>query len=788
LIAVEPANLELKSGKEKAALHKQYQELLKSIDYPVQVYSTQNPFRFDSYFEDRGEDEIQRDYRNYCEGLVENGQSKIRHYVEIKAGDRTELENRVEEVLEQLNSGALSAHQVTEPSRKIRSEPEVNHDHVVRSEAGKKRCSKTLYISEYPRDVDFSWSSQILQVEGLVDVTQVVEPKSAAETVSRLQKVENKAEAENESLVRKGYGSSRRLERLLDDVDWFQNLLADQDDQPVEYGVYITAYGEDLEACEDTLRQVENRLKTLGIKYRDTGLRTDQAHCSTTPGLSDKLDEHLLVPAGSAASGFPFTLPSNIDDNGVLFGVDDSTEAPVILDRFKWNAGHSVLAGVTGSGKSFHSKLLLLRSAQVYDDLHIKIVDPKPEYGEIEETLEEYASVERYEFEGSISEDEENLVQAVDQAYQSAQETSAKTIVVIDEAHRLLKQEQGASILSTLVREARSSNTAVHLITQTISDFYRTEDGEDILKNIPCKILFAHEKADNQPAQAFQLSTIAETQLYNLTKGDQDSADHSQAILSVSNQIESQIKIEASDTEASIIETGELSDDNINSSESYGIDYDQETTPNTTRESSRIKSATESIAEAFSSIERPTLPDISFSSDNESSDASKLSYREEDDSDWSLPSPDVERVSAVLKKVFQAIAALILLLFGIAIVESIWTVSMGFFRSNSRLAGPVLFTVIIGAVLVSITAEDIYSSREDSLREYTLKRVFKGAVVHTVVFWVMAAFLIGAPLRIVAEVAQTFPAGQTRTGIYVAAAALELGIFAKLGETEDDET
>jgi len=154
LIEVEPVNLELKSGKEKAALHKQYQELLKSVDYPIQVYSTQHRFEFESYFEDLVcKDEIQRDYRNYCEGLVEKGQSKVRHYVEVKAGDKAELENRVEEVLEQLNSGALSAHQVTEPSRKTWSEPELNHDHVTQSDAGKRQYSKTLYISEFPRDV-----------------------------------------------------------------------------------------------------------------------------------------------------------------------------------------------------------------------------------------------------------------------------------------------------------------------------------------------------------------------------------------------------------------------------------------------------------------------------------------------------------------------------------------------------------------------------------------------------------------------------------------------------------
>ncbi|RCU47000.1 DUF87 domain-containing protein [Haloplanus salinus] len=642
LIEVDPVNMELKSGNEKAALHKLYQELLQSVDHPITVYSTQDPFSFAQYFENLEDgDKLQDDYRGHCEGLVQDGNSKTRHYIEVKVenGDRNELSNRVGEILEHLTSGGLTAYRLTElDSREIKDTPEIRAGHIKHRDSEEREYSKTLYISDHPRDVDFSWISQIFQVEGLLDITQTLYPKASADTVSKLQKLENKAEAENQSLIRKGYGSSRKLERLLDDLDWFQNLLADQDDNPVEYGCYITAYGENKEACEDTLRKVENRLKTLGIKYQDTTLRTDQAYQSTTPGLKDKLSEHQLMPAGSAASGFPFTQASNIDENGVLFGVDESTEAPVVLDRFKWNAGHSVLAGVTGSGKSFHSKLLLLRSALIYDDLHINIVDPKPEYGELENFLEEYATVQRYEFDGSVNKDEETLVEAVEEAYQGAQENTGKTIVVIDEAHRLLKKEKGASILSTLVREARSSNTAVHLITQTISDFYRTEDGKDILKNVPCKILFAHEKADNQPSKAFQLSTVAETSLYNLAKGDQDSTDYSQAILSVSNQFESKIKVEASDVEASIIENREIPDDNSSTSNSFDIDYNSS---NTTEEAGLFEKIKASITQAFSQIERPSVPSFSWPSlSNNSKNRSRYNTQKKD-STWSNKIPEV---------------------------------------------------------------------------------------------------------------------------------------------------
>jgi len=610
LIEVEPVNLELKSGTKKAAFHRLYQELLHTIDYRLELYTKQKPLNITTYLDNLdGSDDLQSSYRDHCKSLSRGNQNQTRHLIAVHVdnGDRAELERRVEEILEHLNASGLTAQQVTNPETGGKP-PELEPGHVHRPNAENKSFSKTVYVSKYPRDIDFSWVTDILQIEGLIDITQVIEPKKSAEIASQLQKLENKAEAENASLVRKGYGSSRRLERLLDDVDWFQNLLADQNDQPVQYGVYITAHGQTLESCEGTLRKVENRLKTLGIQYHETGFRTDQTYHATTPGYPDKLNEHLLVPAGSAAAGFPFTSPTAVDSNGVLFGTNHSNGTPIILDRFKWSAGHTIIAGVTGSGKSFHSKLLLLRSAQIYDNLQINIVDPKPEYQEIAHKLSKYASVERFAPQGSIT-DTEYLIDAVEQAYQDAQQTAAKTIVVVDEAHRLLKTENGASILSTLIREARSTNTAVTLITQTVSDFYRSEDGEDILKNTPCKILFAHEQTDDRPEDAFNLSSIAETRLYNLTRGDTDTADHSQAILNVSNNLESRIKIHASPEEKQLIEKGEITDTNPNSanhSPSQGDAIKQRQSTKT----SWIEATKNAILVANSHLEKQGLPDL----------------------------------------------------------------------------------------------------------------------------------------------------------------------------------
>lgn len=555
VVEVESVNLDLKTGSERKAVYETYSSLFQSVSFPVEIHSRQNRFSLESYIGSLSYPSP--DYIDHLQGLAGDGLCSTRHLAVVHASERDELENRISQVLGGLNPGALSAERVTgERLRELFDEETVEFGarYTERVDSSEKRVSRTLYVSELPRETRFTWPVDVLQVDGLVDVVQVIEPQESSEALESLRRTGEKADAELQSLIRSGYGSSSYLQRVQEDVNWFRDLLTDRRDQPVRYGAYITVYGRSEEEADAAVREVRNRVPSFQL--REPLFRADDGYRSTSLAHRDGLDEKLLMPARSAGAGFPFTTPGTVEDGGILYGRDYSTGYPVILNPFSWSAGHTVLAGATGSGKSYAAKLLLVRSTSVYQDLHVDIVDPKDEYGSVHEVLEDSGSVNRYSPDDVAADNTEKLTEAVRLAYRDALDTDRKTIVLVDEAHRLLKDEQGCSVLSTLVREARASNTAVVLVTQAVGDFYRQESGPDILKNTPCKVLFAHESADEDPVKRFRLSNREESELYRLAKGDEDSNGHSDAILAVSNRLESKVRVEASPVEHGVIDDG----------------------------------------------------------------------------------------------------------------------------------------------------------------------------------------------------------------------------------------
>lgn len=132
---------------------------------------------------------------------------------------------------------------------------------------------------------------------------------------------------------------------------------------------------------------MQTQLQTKQFAIRNTYLRTDEAFRSWSPLHADALRETMLMPSSSAAAGFPFATTDLVGTNGVIAGVDHASRAPVMVDRFSWDTPHLVRVGRTGSGKTYATKLELIRSVLAIDDLQVVVIDPKDEYAAVIKAL-----------------------------------------------------------------------------------------------------------------------------------------------------------------------------------------------------------------------------------------------------------------------------------------------------------------------------------------------------------------------------------------------------------------
>jgi len=96
------------------------------------------------------------------------------------------------------------------------------------------------------------------------------------------------------------------------------------------------------------------------------------------PRGQDQLGQKRNLDSSSAALTFPFMSSELVQESGILYGVNKSNNSLVILDRFSLNNANSIVFAQSGSGKSYATKVEILR--QLMQGVKVIVIDPEREY------------------------------------------------------------------------------------------------------------------------------------------------------------------------------------------------------------------------------------------------------------------------------------------------------------------------------------------------------------------------------------------------------------------------
>lgn len=511
---------------------------------------------------------------------------KLDPYIDLE--DETESDNsetaaklnhRLDVVVDQLNRGSLEATQVT--GLELRQYAySFNHQtthntqtyQLPDSQIGAYR--RPLYITEYPSNVELGWPVTLLNQSsnGRIDIIQRIEPRNQSKTVRKLERHIDRLDAEINS--RLGGGLIKDIAQLRtrrEDAENMVGLAADNNQSLIDYSTYIIPHGDTPQQRDHAQTQVKTRLDTLLAEYRSPVFRTDQAVKTESILYNDPLNHSRIMPSSSAASGFTFSTSNQNEGSGIIYGTSTEDQSPVLLDLWNWSSHSLAILGKTGSGKSFYAKTLLLRWKLAYPSLEqIIVVDPKNEYGDVikqlggstntlgkdtEHSFNEQR-VQGFQVKTRGSEDNaENLVKLVREIYSHTSQNKEKTFVVIDEAHNILRRKKGREALEQFVREARDTQTSVVMISQNADDFASNLEGRNILKNLEATFLMRHSEVAEDVIDFFQLSAQETTELQKLKTGTK--SDYSEALMKITDRLDSKVKITATPAEHSAITQGE---------------------------------------------------------------------------------------------------------------------------------------------------------------------------------------------------------------------------------------
>ena len=156
--------------------------------------------------------------------------------------------------------------------------------------------------------------------------------------------------------------------------------------------IYLDVYSEDIKELEYSLNKIEGIMQAKGLNTKRANFREEQVFRACLPLMENNIDIKKSARRNVLTSGllstYPFISSSIFDEDGIFIGRNTYNNSLIFIDRYntnKYKNANMCIFGTSGSGKSFYTKLLILR----YRLLGIEqyVIDPEREYTEICENL-----------------------------------------------------------------------------------------------------------------------------------------------------------------------------------------------------------------------------------------------------------------------------------------------------------------------------------------------------------------------------------------------------------------
>lgn len=156
--------------------------------------------------------------------------------------------------------------------------------------------------------------------------------------------------------------------------------------------IYLDIFSNNEKELEFLLNKIEGILESTGMQTRRANFRQEQLFLSCLPFMMNSED---LKPAAKRnvlttglTSTYPFISSALFDENGIFYGINIYNESMVFIDRYdenKYKNANMCIFGTSGSGKSFFTKLQIIR--YYLFEIEQYVIDPDREYENIANKL-----------------------------------------------------------------------------------------------------------------------------------------------------------------------------------------------------------------------------------------------------------------------------------------------------------------------------------------------------------------------------------------------------------------
>lgn len=237
---------------------------------------------------------------------------------------------------------------------------------------------RTLFVSGYPFVASSGWLDSLINFNHDVDISYHLHEVDALQALPKLHRKITELESTKRAMIRAGKIVGSEVTDPLESAMELRDKIQRGQEKLFQMSIYVCLRAETLAELDKVTKLLETTLAARLFYSKVARYQQLEALQSILPRGEDQLDQKRNLDSSSAALSFPFMSSELVQENGILYGVNKSNNSLVILDRFSLSNANSILFGQTGGGKSYTSKIDILRN--LMQGTKVIVIDPEREY------------------------------------------------------------------------------------------------------------------------------------------------------------------------------------------------------------------------------------------------------------------------------------------------------------------------------------------------------------------------------------------------------------------------
>ncbi|MEI8123541.1 MAG: DUF87 domain-containing protein [bacterium] len=241
-----------------------------------------------------------------------------------------------------------------------------------------EKIVRTFFVISYPRFLTESWFSPIINLDKVFNVSIFVHPIDTAKVLRQFQKKVAEVQSQINEREKKGLVRDPVLDTAYQDIESLRDNLQQAQEKLFDVGLYISIYADTDEELDKLESEIKSILESRLIYVKPALFQQEQGYKSVLPIATDLLEVHSKLNSSPLSSLFPFVSFDLTSDKGILYGINRHNASLVLFDRFSLENYNSITFAKSGAGKSYCTKLEILRSLMF--DTDVIVIDPEKEY------------------------------------------------------------------------------------------------------------------------------------------------------------------------------------------------------------------------------------------------------------------------------------------------------------------------------------------------------------------------------------------------------------------------